>query len=77
MLLERGWKPWDYCAALVICLEAGCAIVSMTNQVEGEEFDIYSISVICATTKELLHISVKRNNPSRHNLFFVSNLHTS
>ena len=50
----EGWKPWDYCAALVICLEAGCAMESMANQVEGEEFDIYSKSVICATTKELL-----------------------
>jgi len=50
----EGWKPWDYCAALVVCLEAGCAIEALINHVEGTEFDIYSKSVICATTKELL-----------------------
>ena len=53
-LAGEGWKPWDYCASLVVCLEAGCAMEALMNHTDGIEFDIYSTSVICATTKVLL-----------------------
>jgi fructose-1,6-bisphosphatase/inositol monophosphatase family enzyme len=53
-LAGEGWKPWDYCAGLVVCLEAGCAMEALMNHTDGIEFDIYSTSVICATTKVLL-----------------------
>lgn len=55
-LAEEGWKPWDYCAAMVVAKEAGCTICSLKGEsnfdqagkvVEGSEFDIYSKSMIC------------------------------
>lgn len=51
---NEGWKPWDYCAALVVAVEAGCSIESLIEFVEGEELDIYAKSVICAGNQELL-----------------------
>jgi fructose-1,6-bisphosphatase/inositol monophosphatase family enzyme len=58
---SEGWKPWDYCAALVIVQEAGCVMEpivishldSNSHQTVGV-FDLYSSSVICAATPELL-----------------------
>ena len=49
-----GWKPWDYCAGMVIALETGCAMEAIDQTNKGEEFDIYSDSVICATNPDLL-----------------------
>ena len=58
-LAEEGWKPWDYCAAMVVAEEAGCTIRSLKknngvsdfdaqNEVIPEtKFDIYSKSMIC------------------------------
>ena len=49
----EGWKPWDYAAGLVICQEAGCVMESI-DQKSGENFDLYSKSIICAESRELL-----------------------
>ena len=58
-MAEEGWKPWDYCAAMVIAEEAGCVIRSLkehngvkefdsNNKIIPEtKFDIYSRSMIC------------------------------
>lgn len=52
----EGWKPWDHCAGMVICTEAGCRIESLfqAGKDNQEEFDIYSDSIICAVNQELL-----------------------
>ena len=49
----EGWKPWDFCAGLVICEEAGC-VMEAIDQTKRGPFDIYSKSHICATSLELL-----------------------
>ena len=49
----EGWKPWDYCAGVVVAHETGCVTESI-DQVEGEPFDLYSKSVICAGSRDLL-----------------------
>jgi fructose-1,6-bisphosphatase/inositol monophosphatase family enzyme len=48
-----SWKPWDYCAGLVIVKEVGCAIESI-DQAPGGEFHIYADSVICAVNTSLV-----------------------
>lgn len=52
-LAGEHWKPWDYCAGLVIATEAGC-LMETFDQKPGEEFDMYGTSIICAVSKELL-----------------------
>lgn len=52
-LAGEGWKPWDYCAGLVIATEAGCAMETF-DQKPGQEFDMYGDSIICAVSKDLL-----------------------
>ena len=47
---NEGWKPWDYCAGMLMVTEAGCCIQSL----QGDDFNLYSNSIICATSKELL-----------------------
>lgn len=49
----EGWKPWDYCAGLVIATEAGCSMETF-DQKPGEEFDLYGDSILCAVSQELL-----------------------
>lgn len=51
---NEGWKPWDYCAANVIVEEAGGVMESLLGQQAGERFSLYSKSILCATTRELL-----------------------
>jgi len=58
-MYEEGWKPWDYCAGMVIAEEAGCIIRSLKGDGKVKEFDderkvildskfdIYSDSMIC------------------------------
>jgi len=58
-MAEEGWKPWDYCAAMVIAEEAGCVIRSLKEHngvkefdsngklIADRKFDIYSKSMIC------------------------------
>jgi fructose-1,6-bisphosphatase/inositol monophosphatase family enzyme len=61
-LCTEGWKPWDYCAGLIIIKEAGCFMesidididIDIDNDNDNESFDIYGKSVICAVSKELL-----------------------
>jgi inositol-phosphate phosphatase / L-galactose 1-phosphate phosphatase len=50
----EGWKPWDYCAGYMIASEAGCSMESIVGQNDGECFDIYSDSLICAVNQSLL-----------------------
>lgn len=52
-LANEGWKPWDYCAGLVIAQEAGCVIEAIDQKV-GQDFDLYSNSIICAVSKSLV-----------------------
>jgi fructose-1,6-bisphosphatase/inositol monophosphatase family enzyme len=51
---NEGWKPWDYCAANVIVEESGAVMECLVDQKAGQRFDLYSKSIVCATTKELL-----------------------
>merc|ERR1711862_355732 len=65
-LTTEGWKPWDYCAGMVIVLESGSFIEPLLNDDDDDDgkkekglyedvsFDIYSSSMICAITHELL-----------------------
>lgn len=50
---SEGWKPWDYCAGLVVATEAGCHVEAI-DQAYGEPFDLYSKSIICASSKALV-----------------------
>jgi fructose-1,6-bisphosphatase/inositol monophosphatase family enzyme len=52
-LAGEGWKPWDYCAGVVIARETGCVVEALVGS-DGEEFDLYSDSIICATNEKLL-----------------------
>ena len=36
-LAAEGWKPWDYCAGLVVALEAGCCMTHLRM----DEYDEY------------------------------------
>jgi myo-inositol-1(or 4)-monophosphatase len=49
----EGWKPWDYCAAVVIAQETGCVLETLDPESAGKDFDIYGKSVICAVSPEL------------------------
>jgi fructose-1,6-bisphosphatase/inositol monophosphatase family enzyme len=65
-IATEGWKPWDYCAGMLIVLESGGVIESLQKQTKNEnenenendtpadEYDIYSSSVICAVNQQLL-----------------------
>ena len=50
----EGWKPWDYAAGYVIVTESGCVMESIEEQSPGDNFDLYSKSIICAINQELL-----------------------
>ena len=46
----EGWKPWDYCAGLVIAVEAGCTMTHLSmskTEKTGYNFNIYSENMIC------------------------------
>ena len=61
-IAEEGWKPWDYCAAMVIAEEAGCTIRSLKGDdfdsngkvKAGSSFDIYSKSMICGVNQTVV-----------------------
>lgn len=55
-IASEGWKPWDFCAAYVILREAGCVIEPIRPEVsrQGQSFDLYSTSHICASSRALL-----------------------
>jgi len=63
----EGWKPWDYCAAMVVVEEAGGVIRSLRDEggtfeefdeggrlVVGSKFDIYSSSMICGVNSTVV-----------------------
>jgi myo-inositol-1(or 4)-monophosphatase len=50
-----GWRPWDFCAAYLIVKESGGSMESLENQEEGDEFNLYGSTIICATSQELLN----------------------
>jgi myo-inositol-1(or 4)-monophosphatase len=49
----EGWKPWDYCAGVLIAQESGCCVETLDPASAGLDFNIYSTSVICAVSKDL------------------------
>ena len=64
-LSDKGWKPWDYCAGLVIALEAGCEITHLKPRSDdnmdtngwlrrGYNFNLYSKSMICGVNGMLV-----------------------
>ena len=61
-IAEEGWKPWDYCAAMVIAEEAGCTIRSLKGNdfdnvgkvIADSRFDIYSKSMICGVNETVV-----------------------
>ena len=58
----EGWKPWDYCAGVVIVQEAGGVVEAIaprsptptTESRLENEFDLYSESIICAVNASLV-----------------------
>ena len=50
----EGWKPWDYCAGVVIVQEAGGVVEAITTLPPENEFDLYSESIICAVNATLV-----------------------
>jgi fructose-1,6-bisphosphatase/inositol monophosphatase family enzyme len=53
-IVNEGWKPWDYAAGLVICQEAGCIMESIDQKPGDDEFDLYSKSILCGVSRELV-----------------------
>jgi myo-inositol-1(or 4)-monophosphatase len=64
-MAEEGWKPWDYCAGLVVAMEAGCEISHLEKRCDddlddkqaikkGYDFNLHSKSMICAVNGNLL-----------------------
>ncbi|GAX10155.1 hypothetical protein FisN_3Lh351 [Fistulifera solaris] len=51
---SEGWKPWDFCAGLVIAKEAGCHVSAIRNYGNKEEYDMYCGSIICAVNASLV-----------------------
>jgi len=64
---EEGWKPWDYCAAMVVVEETGCIIQSLketTTCDQGDnlgtplshsKFNIYSSSMVCGVNASVVN----------------------
>lgn len=64
-MAEEGWKPWDYCAGLVVAMEAGCTMTHLKthekadeddsgNTRSGYEFNMYSQSMICGVNEKVV-----------------------
>lgn len=63
-MASEGWKPWDYCAGLVVAVEAGCCMTHLKMEKEdmdengnvkcGYDFNLYSKSMICGVEMELV-----------------------
>jgi fructose-1,6-bisphosphatase/inositol monophosphatase family enzyme len=64
---DKGWKPWDYCAGLVIANESGCTMTHLvprsgvdlvddgTGEIRrGYGFNLRSKSVICGVNMNLV-----------------------
>mmetsp|Transcript_13446 Transcript_13446/g.19394 ORF Transcript_13446/g.19394 Transcript_13446/m.19394 type:complete len:370 (+) Transcript_13446:93-1202(+) len=62
-MAEEGWKPWDYCASMVICEEAGCVMRTLKGSddfdeksclIEGRTFDLYASSMVCGVNGKVV-----------------------
>lgn len=64
-MAEEGWKPWDYCAGLVVAMEAGCEMSHLEKRSERDldfnnalkknyEFNLHSKSMICGVNSDLV-----------------------
>lgn len=64
-MAEEGWKPWDYCAGLVVAMEAGCTMTHLKkrdkndeddsgNTRSGYEFNMSSKSMICGVNQHVV-----------------------
>ncbi|KAL3808634.1 hypothetical protein ACHAXA_010149 [Cyclostephanos tholiformis] len=64
---DEGWKPWDYCAGLVVANEAGCTMTHLIPRSgedlvdggsgeirRGYEFILLTRSVICGVNADLV-----------------------
>ena len=64
---DEGWKPWDYCAGLVVANEAGCTMTHLIPRSgedlvdggsgeirRGYEFNLLTRSVICGVNADLV-----------------------
>lgn len=70
-MAEEGWKPWDYCAGLVVAMEAGCTMTHLKKQDEADEdgetgnlragyaFNMYSKSMICGVNQKVVEQCTK------------------
>jgi len=58
---EEGWKPWDYCAAVVVLNEVGCTICPLIEDPSSQfnfsrsSFSIYSKSMICGINEYVVN----------------------
>jgi inositol-phosphate phosphatase/L-galactose 1-phosphate phosphatase len=56
-IAAEGWKPWDYCAGLVIAVEAGCTMTHLSPSEmdkKGYDFDLYSKNMICGVKSNVV-----------------------
>mmetsp|Transcript_17504 Transcript_17504/g.36567 ORF Transcript_17504/g.36567 Transcript_17504/m.36567 type:complete len:375 (+) Transcript_17504:53-1177(+) len=64
-MAEEGWKPWDYCAGLVVAVEAGCTMSHLKLDGENDfdadgtmkenwQYNLYSRSMICGVNPILV-----------------------
>ena len=54
---SEGWKPWDYCAGLVIAVESGCTMSHLgTSEMDKTDYDfnLYSKSMICGVNPNVV-----------------------
>jgi len=54
---NEAWKPWDYCAGMLMIQEAQAVITTLMDEQDDQaipQFDIYAKSMIAATSKELV-----------------------
>lgn len=67
-MAEEGWKPWDYCAGLVVAVEAGCTMTHVKENEDdmkngtrrfGYNFNLYSTNMICGVNCKVVEQCTK------------------
>lgn len=56
-IAAEGWKPWDYCAGLVIAVESGCTMTHLIPSdvdKKGYDFNLYSKNMICGVNSKVV-----------------------
>ena len=56
-IAAEGWKPWDYCAGLVIVVECGCTMTHLSPSEMGNagyNFNLYSKNMICGVNSNIV-----------------------